>query len=314
MSRLARSGIILRRPAALEAIVGAKKIFFDKTGTLTLGEPTLKSIEIKEDLNISENDIISIASSIEIHSLHPLAKAITGEAERRGIKYQIAGDVKEKIGEGISGSVSGTRYNIRRAEGKADGITLTLRRTGLEIAKLHFEDTLKEGTADFLDALRKRGVEIAVITGDSMENAKRVFKGININIFASVTPEGKYKMIEDAHKMHQIVAMVGDGLNDAPALARSDVGIVFSGSENGASIEAAEVVMLDHKIEKLGELFSASYRTLSIAKQSIYGGIILSSLGMVFAAFGFIPPVTGAFIQEAIDIIVILNALRALKA
>ena len=296
MSRAARKGIILRRPAALEGIDNASTVFFDKTGTLTLGTPILFAE------NISDADI-ALAAGLEIHSLHPFARAIVAEAQRRNIHFVISTDVKEEIGKGIAGTIGGKRYLF-------SGISLL--EDGKEKARFHFSDTLKVGAVDLIPRLEKEGIRAVIITGDKKENAEKIFNGTKVDIYAGQSPEDKYMLIDEEKKKGGTVVMVGDGLNDAPALAKADVGIVFSGTENGATIDAADVVILGSGLEKLDTLFSISHRTIHIAKESIYGGIGLSIVGMVFAAFGYIPPVSGAILQECIDVVVILNALRTL--
>lgn len=312
MSRLARVGIIVRVPAALEGIAQTDTVFFDKTGTLTMGEPSLIRVEIL-DASVAEEDVLRIAAGIEIHSLHPLARTLVRETERRAIEYSITDVVSEKVGQGISGVVDGETYTITGSEEEYRGITLVLKKGDAMVARLHFGDVLKEGALDFVEELTKSGIHSEIITGDTKENAEEVFGKTTFVVHADASPEDKFRLIEKAHAQGSIVTMIGDGLNDAPALARADVGVVYSGTENSASIEAADIAMLDRRIDRIEELFSVSRRTVSIAQQSIYGGIALSVVGMFFAALGYIPPVYGALIQEAIDIVVILNALRVLR-
>ena len=297
MSRAARAGIILRRPSAFEAIDTADTVFFDKTGTLTLGRPEISAI------GFSDHDL-AIAASLQIHSLHPIARAIVDVARARGVLGKPAEHIEEKIGSGISGIIGGKRYSMKG---------LSLFEEGKEIAVLSFADVPKEGANKLLGRLAGEGVRVAVITGDSRENAEKSLAGYNLEIFAGQSPEDKHRLVEEEKKKGKIVAMIGDGLNDAPALALADAGIVFSGTENGASIEAADVAVLGSGLDRLGELFSISRRTMRIAKQSIYGGIALSLIGMIFAAAGRIVPSEGAILQEIIDVVVILNALRALS-
>jgi heavy metal translocating P-type ATPase len=319
MSRLARSSIIMRKPAAFEDICRADTVFFDKTGTLTMGEPSLSSIEFVRDVPgnssflQSDDDALRVAAGIEIHSLHPLARAIVSEARRRKLVFPIATKITEIVGQGISGNVYGRTYAIAGTSKVMQGIALVLRSEGKDVAVFNFSDTLKKGAGRLIAALKDQGIRTEIITGDKKENAAHVFDGLDVVVHAETSPEDKFEIIEEAHAEGRIVAMVGDGLNDAPALARANVGIVFSGTENSASVEAADVVILDHRIVKLAELFDASHRTVAIARQSIYGGIALSCVGMVFAALGYVPPVEGAIIQEIIDVVVILNALRTLQ-
>lgn len=297
MSRLARSGIIMRKPAAFEGIDAATTVFFDKTGTLTLGEPVLVNGD-----SLSPQ-ALAYAAGLEIHSLHPRARSIVHEAEKRNIHFVVSQDVTEELGKGISGTIEGKRYAL---------LGSSLLENEKEIACLEFRDILKEGAFGLLRTLERRGVRPVIITGDSTENAKKIFGEATLPVYAEQSPEHKFHLIEEEKKKGGIVVMVGDGLNDAPALARADVGVVFSGTENGASIQAADVAVLGSGLEKLEELFSASRHTMRIARQSIYGGIALSVVGMSIAAFGYITPVKGALIQELIDVIVIVNALRAL--
>lgn len=296
LSRAAREGIIVRKPSAFEGIERATMVLFDKTGTLTLGEPTLDSAELSDE-------ILKIAAGLEIHSLHPLAKSVVAEARRRGLSFAFATEVKEEIGKGISGTIGNKRYAFEGRVLLCDGVPLV---------ELHFKDVIKDGVHGLLANLRERGVDTSIITGDTHENAMRVFSDIEIPIHAEQSPEDKHRLVDEAQRGGRSVVMVGDGLNDAPALARANVGIVFSGTENGAAIEAADVAILGSGLSKLQTLFGISDHTIRIAKQSIYGGIALSLVGMSVAAFGYIPPVVGAFIQEAIDVVVILNALRTL--
>ena len=329
MSRTARAGIILRKPAAFENLHKADVVFFDKTGTLTLGEPRLLEVELlgrqkragargsekawREKGVKSAEDILAVAAGIEIHSLHPLARAIVAEARKRNVKFAHAENISERIGKGIEGDVDGARWHIRAAKDGERGMALAMMRDKVETARFHFSDVLKKGAAGILRKLQKQGVRVAVITGDKKKNAEKVFRGMDVEMHTEQSPEEKYSIIKKEQAAGHTVVMVGDGLNDAPALALADVGVVFSGTENGASIEAADVAVLGHDMADVVELFDASHRTLRIARQSIYGGIALSTVGMLGAAFGFIVPVAGALIQEGIDIVVILNALRALK-
>ncbi len=309
LSRAARRNIIVKRPATLEELSRASVVFFDKTGTLTLGEIKLMKIEVLAP-GRDETTLLSIASAIEFHSIHPLARAIQAAYSLRKGPALEATNVVETIGHGIAGDVKGRRYTITKAEGSHDGITLSLIEGEREIARFHFEDEVKENVAELFRALAKRGISIRILTGDKRANAERLFGKFGITILAECTPESKYAAIEAAKKDGATVVMVGDGLNDAPALAHAHVGIVFSGTENSAAIEAANAVILGRDVMLIEYLFDTSSRSMRIAGQSIWGGVALSSIGMLFAAFGFIPPVAGALTQEVIDVAVILNSLR----
>ena len=313
LSRAARKNIIVKRPATLEELSRVGVVFFDKTGTLTLGEPRLSAIE-RHDTSRSETEVLSIAAAIEFHSIHPLARATLTARAARNTPILEAKNVVETIGKGIAGDVSGSRFTITKSPLAATGgILLSLLENDTEIARLRFEDEIKDNVATLFQSLHKEGVAMEILTGDRQENAERLFGHFGIPIRASQTPETKFAAIDEMKKRNITVAMVGDGLNDAPALAEAQVGIVFSGTENSAAIEAADAVILGRDVMLIVELFDTARRAMRVAAQSIWGGVALSVVGMTFAALGFIPPVWGALIQEVIDVAVILNSLRAAR-
>lgn len=313
LSRAAGKNIIVKTPVALETIARVTTIFFDKTGTLTLGEPQLTSIDILEDA-VTETKALYLAAALEFHSIHPLARAVIQAAHTRGLTPSPATEVTETIGVGIAGTVEGSVVSLAQAPDhhhRAGSISLLLTRAGKPIAVLHFADMLKDHAKKLVNELVHTGYTVAVLTGDRAENAQKIFEGLPITLHSGCTPEEKYRIVDEARAKGAIVAMVGDGLNDAPALARADVGIVFSGTENSASIEAADVAILGHDVALIHELFALGNRSVRIARQSVYTGIGLSVLAMLIASFGFIAPVEGAILQEGIDVTVIINALRA---
>ncbi len=313
LSRAAGRNIIVKTPAILETIARVTTIFFDKTGTLTLGEPQLTSITLIH-AKVSEEQALSLAAALEFHSIHPLARAVIATAKDRHLTPVPATDVKETIGTGIVGNVDGHSISLEQApvtHRHEGGISLLLKEDVYPLAVFHFADVLKENAKKLLVGLTRSGFKVAVLTGDRKENAETIFSGLALDICADCTPEEKYRIVDEARARGEIVAMVGDGLNDAPALAKADVGIVFSGTENSASIEAADVAILGHDVALIHELFALSKRSVRIARESVYTGIGLSTVGMTFAAFGFIAPVEGALLQEGIDVAVITNALRA---
>jgi P-type E1-E2 ATPase len=181
------------------------------------------------------------------------------------------------------------------------------------LATFKFEDEIKQESKNIIQDLRKRGFELFIFTGDKQAAAEKVVAdlGGNIVIKAEAKPEDKQQGIADLKKQGKVTAMVGDGINDAPALALADVGMVFSNEEQTAASEAADMVFLGGNFSLVIDSLNIAKRTIKIAKQSIFVGIGISILGMVFASLGFIPPLGGAFLQEAIDVAVIINALRA---
>ncbi len=312
LSRAAGKNIIVKRPAALEAAAKVTTVFFDKTGTLTLGVPALVRIETLDGL--TEDQALSIATSLEFHSIHPTAHALVAAARERGFTPTPAEHMTETPGVGIAGVVAGRYTSIEPAPDDKripGGISLELSQDGTPTALFHLADELKANTRELLARLSRDGLSVAILTGDKRATAEAVFKGIPVTIHADLEPKDKYRIVEDARARGARVAMVGDGLNDAPALAKADVGIVFSGTENSASIDAADIAILGHDPLLVEEVFALARRSVKIAGQSVYAGIALSILGQLVALFGYIPPVTGAILQEGIDVTVILNALRA---
>jgi heavy metal translocating P-type ATPase len=318
MNAAARKRIIVKRLASLEALSRVDTIVLDKTGTITIGRPELTGIEVRDGAS-SEGRILAIAAAIERNSLHPIAKAVVAAARARGIEMLEADDVQETIGAGISGLVGGERYVLSKVAGEPGMViglrTASGRASGQTLAAFRFEEQIKPDSRQVVRELKALGMQLLVFTGDRRASAERVMQrlGEDIAIRAECTPEDKQLGLAQLRRDGRVVAMVGDGINDAPALAQADVGMVFSNEEQTASSEAADVVFLDGDLVLVQEALRTARRTIRIALQSIGWGIGLSTVGMLFAAFGYIPPLVGALIQEAIDVAVILNALRATR-
>jgi len=311
----AKRRIIVKRLASLEILSRVNSIIFDKTGTITLGKPKLINVRIF-DKRYSEETILSISEAIERSSLHPLAKAVVDYAHSKHVEVIRALNIKEVIGEGISGEVEGDRYMLSKVETQTNSdMAISLAQEGRILAVFSFEDQIKEDSKNIIKNLTELGLQISIFTGDKIEVANRVAEklGRNIHVMAECTPEDKQIGIEKLKKAKRITAMVGDGINDAPALALADVGMVFSNEEQTAASEAADIVFLHGDFSLVLESFMIAKRTVSIAMQSILWGIGLSVVAQIFAALGYIPPLVGAGVQEAIDVAVILNALRTSK-
>lgn len=309
LSKAAREKIIVKTPAALEGLARSKNIFFDKTGTLTLGIPKLQKIHVQTS-EISESEALAFASALEEHSLHPLARALVQRNRAlHGLDWN-ATKVEEKLGEGISGEIDEKRYQLRKAT-SSEGIAIDLSTNGRVLAQFIFDDVPKSDVEEVFHYLQERGFSLSVLTGDSKENAERILDRYHLPIIAECDPEKKMSVVEETKRNRGPVIMVGDGVNDAPALALADVGVVFSGTENSLSLEAADVVILERDLHRFQGLIHISRRSYQIAKQSMVIGIALSGVGMLAGAGGFLPPVTGAILQEFIDAVVIVNAVRA---
>ncbi len=303
--------IIVKKLAALEVLARAQALIFDKTGTITLGKP--KVSEFKNlTKNYSDEEILAIAESIERNSLHPLAKAVVSFAKENKTPILHAEKIEEKIGSGISGTLKNKTYTLSKLPSR-EGMMIGVFEDKTHLATFVFEDEIKQESRTIIKDLKKRGFELFIFTGDKQAAAEKVVAslGEDIVIKAESTPEDKQRGIADLKKKGVVTAMVGDGINDAPALALADVGMVFSNEEQTAASEAADMVFLGGNFSLVVDSLNIAKRTIGIAKQSIFVGIGISILGMIFASLGFISPLGGAFLQEAIDVAVIINALRA---
>ena len=307
----AKRKIIVKKLAALEILSRVNTILFDKTGTITLGIPQLAHLLI-EDKKYTQTQVLSIAEALERNSLHPLAKAIVSQARAVNARIQTAQNVRETIGSGISGLVEKNEYTLSKVK-ETMGMTIELTHKEKKIALFQFEDEIKEESKETITHLIEKGLELRILTGDKREAAQRVLEqlGSEVKIHAECSPEDKQKEIEDLKRQGKITAMVGDGINDAPALALADVGMAFTNQEQTAASEAADIVFLGGNFSMVLQSLKIAQHTISIAKQSILWGIGLSIVAMGFASVGFIPPILGAGLQEAIDVAVIINALRA---
>jgi heavy metal translocating P-type ATPase len=303
--------IIVKKLASLEVLARAQALIFDKTGTITLGKPRVSQFQ-NLTKHYSEKEILAISESIERNSLHPLAKAVVAFAKENKAPILHAEKIEEKIGSGISGIVKNREYTLSKLQSQ-DGMTIGVFEDKVHLATFVFEDELKQESKEIIKHLKGRGFKLFIFTGDKKEAAEKVVRdlGEDIIIQAEAKPEDKQKGIADLKKKGIVTAMVGDGINDAPALALADVGMVFSNEEQTAASEAADMVFLGGNFSLVIDGLNIAKRTIRIAKQSIFVGIGISILGMIFASFGYISPLGGAFLQEAIDVAVIINALRA---
>lgn len=307
----AKRRIIVKKIASLEVLSRIRVLVFDKTGTITIGKPRVIRFE-KISKEHTEQEILGIAQAIERNSLHPLAKAVVEFASRRRVKVLHAENIEEKIGSGISASINGKRFTLAKLPDKT-GMASALSNGKRQIAVFYFEDEIKQESQEIIKKLSNRGLRLFVLTGDKKESAEKVVEnlGSTITLQSELSPEQKLEEIKKLKKNKQVVAMIGDGINDAPALAAADVGLVFSNEEQTAASEAADIVLLGSSFGQVLDAYVISNRTIKIAMQSILWGIGLSIGAMVLASLGFIPPLFGAGLQEAIDVAVILNALRA---
>lgn len=309
----AKKKIIIKKLAALEVLSEVNAILFDKTGTITLGSPKLKEIITKNN-KYTEQQALAIAVSIERNSLHPMAKALVQAGSYSNTQKVVANKVTETVGKGISAIINGKKYSLSKIK-NGNGMEIELTSNDKQIAIFKFEDEIKHESKQIIENLMHKGFILEILTGDKEKATQKILDEleIKIKVKSDCTPLDKQNEIQSLKRQGKVIAMVGDGINDAPALAKADVGLAFSSHEQTAASDAADIVFLDGNFSVVLQSLNIAKRTLVIAKQSIFWGMGLSFLAMMFASFGAIPPIVGAGLQEVIDVAVILNSLRASK-
>jgi heavy metal translocating P-type ATPase len=329
ISRTAKSGVLVKDGAALEALAHVRTAILDKTGTVTQGRPTITAIKTGE--GFTQHDILGLAASLDQASAHVMANSLIQAAIAADLALLSPSDVAECPGKGIEGTVCGRRvaigggtyvrnrstsgHALLQARGDHDGVqSVAVAVDGVVAGVILLQDQLREDAHTTLNALRAAGIErIVLASGDMGHIAQTVGRSLGVDeILGDLTPEGKVAAVHREAAARPVM-MVGDGVNDAPALAAAEVGIAMGARGAAASSEAASVVLLVDELNPLATALNIARRTRAIALQSVFIGLGLSIAGMSVAAFGYLPPVQGALLQEAIDVVVILNALRALK-
>ena len=329
INRAARRLVVLRHGTALEQVGAVDTIVFDKTGTLTLGIPAVR--EVLPAAGWTAAGLLRLAAAVEASSGHLLARSLVAYAREAGVDVPPADEVREAAGQGATGLVEAHRVHVGAREWVAREIGVpieappeagaaVLRATvavdGAVAGSVIFADRLRDGVAEVLAELRTLGVaRLLLLSGDEPGNARAVGAELGIDdARGGLLPEQKVAVVRELVAEGGGVAMVGDGTNDAPALAAATVGIAMAGHGGGITAEAADVVILVDDIARLPELLRISRRTMRIARQSIRVGLGLSGAAMLFAAAGLLQPVGGALLQEIIDVAVILNALRSSRS
>ena len=345
VSLAAKRGIVIRDPAILERLDTCRTAIFDKTGTLTYGTPHLT--EIIPIGSLKRQDILSIAASLETYSKHPLATAVVQAAAAESLTLLDVEELAEKPGQGLTGRVQKGTSHSEACDVHADGsqgdgsqihrVAITSRQKlmhldpqgvaalpaaagGLECvvvvdgrteALLRFRDSPRADGITFIRHLSPshRLSRVMLVSGDRASEVQWLADVVGIKeVYAGISPEGKLKLVEEATTQAPTI-FVGDGINDAPALAAATVGIAM-GTASDVTSEAAGAVVMDSALERVDELFHIGRRLRTVALQSAVGGMAASLIGMAFAAAGYLSPAVGALVQEAIDVVAVLNALR----
>lgn len=319
VSLSARRGIIIKNPAILEQIDSCRTFIFDKTGTLTYGKPVLTQVVCAS--GFAEPQVVAAAASLERYSKHPLAAAVLEYATRLGCALPAVSQVSERPGEGLRGRVDGLEVLVTgRQQRFVDPAKLPPVQPGLEClvffngsfaALFRFDDSPRSDSRAFLGHLSPHHnvTKIMLVSGDREAEVQSLAAKVGITIaYGAKSPEEKVALVR-SETAKQKTVFVGDGINDAPAMQAAAVGVAF-GHESDITSEAADAVVLERSFGKVDELIHIGHRMRRIALESAIGGMLLSTAGMLFAAFGFLPPIGGALAQELIDLAVVLNAVR----
>ncbi len=324
ISLAARREIIIKNPAILETIGTCRTAIFDKTGTLTYGRPSLTAL-IPCPAH-KEQEVLMLIASLERYSKHPLSRAIVSAAEKSALSLLNVSNITELPGEGLKGNVAGKRIQITSRKQFAeqhpdDTQELPPVSGGLECvvviddtyaATLQFRDEVRTDSSSFISHLQPSHLfdKVMLVSGDRESEVRFLADQVGIkHVYFSQSPEQKLELVRNETIAAKTV-FLGDGINDAPALTAATIGIAF-GQNSDITGESADAVIMDSSLLKVDELFHIGERMRKIALQSAVGGMALSLIGMAFAGLGYLTPVAGAITQEIIDVLAVLNALRA---
>lgn len=328
LSRASRAGVIVRGGGALENLGNATTLVMDKTGTLTMGRPVV--VDVIAPPGGDATEVLRLSASVDQLSPHVLAEAIVTEALARGLELSLPADVLEEPGRGVTATVGERRVTVGKLPARsvsdawARGVVKRARLDGAAIAWMCVDgaptgavllrDPLRRNASHTMRRLRAAGFNrLVMLTGDRVEPAREVATVLGLDdVYAEQTPADKVAAVR-TERERAVTVMVGDGINDAPALAAATVGVAMGARGATASSEAADIVLTADRVDRLADAIDIARLSRRIAVQSAVAGMGLSLLAMVIAALGWLPPAPGALLQEGIDVTVILNALRALR-
>jgi heavy metal translocating P-type ATPase len=324
ISLAARREIIIKNPAILETIGLCRTAIFDKTGTLTYGRPNL--IALIPSTTHHELEVLALIASLERYSKHPLSSAIVKAGEKANLALLPVSHITELSVEGLKGVVADKHIqitsrkffeanhtdNIEQLPDTSGGLECVVLIDDVYAATLQFRDEVRTDSSSFINHLKPNHLfdKVMLVSGDRESEVRYLAEQVGIkHVYFSQSPEQKLALVREETQKAKTV-FLGDGINDAPALTAATIGIAF-GQNSDITGEAADAVIMDSSLLKVDELFHIGERMRRIALQSAIGGMILSVIGMVFAGLGYLSPVAGAIAQELIDVLAVLNALRA---
>ena len=339
----AKNGVLVKKAEALEILEKVDSLVVDKTGTLTEGKPKLHKVISNEKSQISENELLKLVASLERSSEHPLAEAIVEGAKERNIEIVKAENFESVTGKGIFGKVEGREIAIGNEEFIKENLnknSASQRLNGENFAKadelrdegqsvmfvsidgetagfVSVADSIKDSAKYAIEELHKQNIEVIMMTGDNEKTAKSVAKKLNIDkVFAGVLPEEKAKKVKELQASGKVVAMAGDGVNDAPALAQANVGIAM-GTGTDVALESADITLLKGDLNGILKAKKLSEETMKNIRQNLFFAFVYNLIGVPIAA-GILFPFLGILLSPMIasaamtfsSVSVILNALR----
>ncbi|EOH74343.1 heavy metal translocating P-type ATPase [Enterococcus malodoratus] len=321
MSRSSRNGVVVKTGTTIEKLARAQSIAFDKTGTLTEGKLSVEDIHVTAG-DFSKEELITYVASAEQESSHILARSLVAYAKEEKLTLFPVADLEEVTGEGIRATINGKKIRVGKASFVGSKIELSNEHTAVyvslddqSIGYITFTDIVRRESADTIKQLKELGIKKTImLTGDHQSIANEIASEVGITeVHAECMPEEKINVLKSLSEEDRPGIMVGDGVNDAPALAVADIGIAMGAHGSTAASESADAVILKDDLSRVSEAVRLSQDTMRIAKQSVLIGIVICVVLMLIASTGIIPALLGAALQEVIDTVSILSALRARK-
>jgi Cd2+/Zn2+-exporting ATPase/Cu+-exporting ATPase len=318
----AKKGILIKGGKYIETLARADVLLIDKTGTLTLGKPIVTDIIALDGMD--ENSLLSIAASADRYSEHPLADALRRASEERGLEMQAITSFESIAGTGVRANLQGRNVSVGRSAQEKDEQITNLEAQGKTVLSVWIDDkltgliaasdTLRSEVPDALQEVKNLGIQkIELITGDNERVASSLANSLGISYRAGLMPEDKIRIVKEYQSQGKTVVMIGDGINDAPALAQANVGIAMGKGGTDIAIEAAHITLMSEDWTKVPQLFRTAQRTMRIVKGNLGFTAAYNIIGLILAAFGFLPPMLAAALQSIPDLGILGNSARLLR-